>query len=79
MWYVLTNGKNISLYSLILCPQLLKDTPWASKSQEHGNKENKDASEKAQLRIMEWAKELQEATEVRSPKVLSCQKKTCQS
>ncbi|GAA6216311.1 nuclear factor 7, brain-like [Lates japonicus] len=43
--------------------KLLKDTPWESKSQEHGNKENEDASENAQLRMMEWAKELQEATE----------------
>ncbi|XP_044040532.1 nuclear factor 7, brain isoform X3 [Siniperca chuatsi] len=43
--------------------KLLKATPWASESQEHENKEDKDANKEAQLRIMEWAKELQKATE----------------
>ncbi|XP_054457076.1 zinc-binding protein A33 [Anoplopoma fimbria] len=39
--------------------KLLKETPLASESE---NKEE-DANEKAQLRIMDWAKELQRATE----------------
>ncbi|XP_070786322.1 butyrophilin subfamily 1 member A1-like [Enoplosus armatus] len=43
--------------------KLLKEAPWASENQEHENKEEKDANEQAQLRIMEWAKELQKATE----------------
>ncbi|XP_022616482.1 E3 ubiquitin-protein ligase TRIM39-like [Seriola dumerili] len=40
--------------------KLLKETPWASESQDH---EDKDANEEAQQRIMEWAKELQTAGE----------------
>ncbi|KAM4536973.1 uncharacterized protein PAE49_021379 [Odontesthes bonariensis] len=43
--------------------KFLKDTPWASENQQHETKEDKDATEKAQLRIMEWAKELHKATE----------------
>ncbi|XP_039996362.1 butyrophilin subfamily 1 member A1 isoform X2 [Xiphias gladius] len=43
--------------------KLLKEAPWASEGQEPENKEDKDASEEAQLRIMAWAKELQTATE----------------
>ncbi|XP_035530794.1 nuclear factor 7, brain [Morone saxatilis] len=43
--------------------KLLKETPLASEIQEHENKEDKDANEEAQMRIMEWAKELQKATE----------------
>ncbi|KAF1380614.1 hypothetical protein PFLUV_G00165720 [Perca fluviatilis] len=40
--------------------KLLKETPWASKSEET---EEEDADEEAQQRIMVWAKELQKATE----------------
>lgn len=43
--------------------KLLKETPWLSDSHEHETK-GKDASEVAHMRIMEWAKELQEASEV---------------
>lgn len=43
--------------------KLLKETPWLSDSHEHETKD-KDASEVAHMRIMEWAKELQEASEV---------------
>ncbi|XP_040887361.1 nuclear factor 7, ovary [Toxotes jaculatrix] len=43
--------------------KLLKETPWAHEGQDHENKENNDASEEVQLRMMEWAKELQKATE----------------
>ncbi|XP_026208279.1 E3 ubiquitin-protein ligase TRIM39 [Anabas testudineus] len=43
--------------------KLLNDTLWLSESQENENKEEKDANEGAQMRIMEWAKELQKATE----------------
>ncbi|XP_039465499.1 E3 ubiquitin-protein ligase TRIM39 [Oreochromis aureus] len=42
--------------------RLLKETPWVSDSQEHETKD-KDAKEVAHMRIMEWAKELQEASE----------------
>ncbi|XP_031707264.1 E3 ubiquitin-protein ligase TRIM39 [Anarrhichthys ocellatus] len=42
--------------------KLLKEKPWASESEENENKEE-DANENAQMRIMEWAKELQKATE----------------
>ncbi|XP_042368612.1 butyrophilin subfamily 1 member A1 [Plectropomus leopardus] len=52
-------SKNINFNLLTLCPQLLKEMPSVSDSQEN----NKDASEEAQLQIMEWAKELQTATE----------------
>lgn len=69
MCCVWTNGKSINLNWLILCPQLLKEAPWASEGQEPENKEDKDASEEAQLRIMAWAKELQTATEVGSPRL----------
>ncbi|XP_062240590.1 zinc-binding protein A33 [Platichthys flesus] len=41
--------------------KLLTKSSWASECQE--NNEDKDANEEAHLRIMEWAKELQEATE----------------
>ncbi|XP_071315260.1 E3 ubiquitin-protein ligase TRIM39 [Trachinotus anak] len=41
---------------------LLKETPWISESQDHENSD-KDGNEDAQLRIMEWAKELQTASE----------------
>uniref|UniRef100_A0A3Q0SC22 Si:dkey-219e21.2 n=1 Tax=Amphilophus citrinellus TaxID=61819 RepID=A0A3Q0SC22_AMPCI len=39
-----------------------KERPWISESQEQEVKD-KDANEEAHMRIMEWAKELQEATE----------------
>ncbi|XP_068612178.1 E3 ubiquitin-protein ligase TRIM39 [Brachionichthys hirsutus] len=42
--------------------QLLKERPWAE-SQGNECQEGKDAHEKTQMRIMEWAKELQMATE----------------
>ncbi|XP_067381505.1 nuclear factor 7, brain isoform X1 [Channa argus] len=42
--------------------KLLKETPWASESQEQEN-EKLDTNEEAQLRITEWAKELQKAIE----------------
>ncbi|KAG7496452.1 E3 ubiquitin-protein ligase TRIM39-like [Solea senegalensis] len=41
--------------------QLLKETPWTSEGE--GNREEEDANEEAQLRIMDWAKELQTVTE----------------
>ncbi|XP_060951797.1 zinc-binding protein A33 [Limanda limanda] len=41
--------------------KLLTESSWASECQE--NKEDKDANEEAHGRIMEWAKELQKATE----------------
>ncbi|XP_059210382.1 zinc-binding protein A33 [Centropristis striata] len=53
-------NKYINLNSLTPCPQLLKTTPWASVGKEN---EDEDAKEEAQMRIMEWAKELQMATE----------------
>ncbi|XP_022066404.2 E3 ubiquitin-protein ligase TRIM39 [Acanthochromis polyacanthus] len=43
--------------------RLLKENPWASQSRVEGKEEEKDANEKTQMRIMEWAKEVQEATE----------------
>ncbi|CAK6952863.1 E3 ubiquitin-protein ligase TRIM39 [Scomber scombrus] len=41
--------------------KLVKETPWKSDTENQENK--KDASEEAQMRIMEWAKELQTASE----------------
>lgn len=49
----------------ILCVQVLKENSWTSESDEQ---EDKDANEEAHLRIMEWAKELQKATQVRRVK-----------
>ncbi|XP_028999108.1 zinc-binding protein A33 isoform X2 [Betta splendens] len=40
-----------------------KDAPWTPESVECDSKEEQDANEEAQVRIMEWAKELQAATE----------------
>ncbi|XP_028284975.1 E3 ubiquitin-protein ligase TRIM39 isoform X2 [Parambassis ranga] len=43
--------------------KLLKVNPWPSESREDESKDDKYASEDAQMRIMEWAKELQKAIE----------------
>uniref|UniRef100_A0A3B5ANT0 Nuclear factor 7, brain-like n=1 Tax=Stegastes partitus TaxID=144197 RepID=A0A3B5ANT0_9TELE len=43
--------------------KFLKEIPWASESQEDEKEEDKDTNENAQMKIMEWAKELQMATE----------------
>lgn len=45
----------------------MNETLWASETQERENEEENDGNEGEQLRIVEWAKELQKATEVRSP------------
>ncbi|KAM9335571.1 uncharacterized protein ABDE67_020565 [Symphorus nematophorus] len=43
--------------------KLMKKIPLSYESEEKENKEDKDGKEEAQMRIMEWAKELQKATE----------------
>ncbi|XP_029931595.1 E3 ubiquitin-protein ligase TRIM58 [Myripristis murdjan] len=43
--------------------KLLKETPWVSESQEDDEKQDVDGKEDSQMRIMEWAKELQMASE----------------
>lgn len=64
--------KNINIYSLGLCLQILKVTP---ESQRHKKKD--DTNEEAQLKIMEWAKELQKTTEVRVQKNLQLKLQSC--
>ncbi|RVE60525.1 hypothetical protein OJAV_G00181840 [Oryzias javanicus] len=43
--------------------KLLQESQWTSENEEKENKNNGDAREEAQLKIMEWAKELQTASE----------------
>uniref|UniRef100_UPI003AAF2903 uncharacterized protein n=1 Tax=Centroberyx gerrardi TaxID=166262 RepID=UPI003AAF2903 len=43
--------------------KLLKETPWATDSCEKETEQEVDAKEEKQMRIMEWAKELQRASE----------------
>ncbi|KAM3857419.1 uncharacterized protein ACN63O_018439 [Diretmus argenteus] len=43
--------------------KLLKDAAWATESHEHKEEQQVDTKEDVEMRIMEWARELQKATE----------------
>lgn len=66
--------RNINVNLLILCPQFLKEMPSALESEEN---KKKGFKEEPQMRIMEWAKELQTASEVRDINPEEHPKKTC--